>query len=54
MDRLTLGIAVDASGLETERFDDEVMRRWNVLINQQWDNALEFGHRFFLSFGPLI
>jgi hypothetical protein len=49
MDRLTLGIAVDASRLETERFDEEVMRRRDVLVNQKWDDALELGHRLFLS-----
>ena len=54
MDRLALGIAVDASRLKTERFDEEVMRRRNVIVNQQWDNALELGHRLFLSFGCLI
>jgi len=47
MDRLTLGIAVDASRLETERFDEEVMRRRNVLVNQKWDDTLEFTHRLF-------
>jgi hypothetical protein len=49
MDRLTLGIAVDASRLEAERFDEEVMRRRDVFVNQKWDDALELGHRLLLS-----
>src|SRR5947209_11094692 len=49
MDRLTLSVAVDASWLETESFDEEIMRRRDVLVYQKWDDTLELAHRFFLS-----
>ena len=32
-------------------FDEEVMRGRNVIVNQQWDDALELGHGLFLSYG---
>jgi hypothetical protein len=41
---LTLGIAVDDSWFETEGFDEKVMRRWDVLVDEKWDDALEFAH----------
>lgn len=49
MDRPPLGGSVDASRNEPERLNEEIMRRWNVLVRQNRDYSIEGRHRFPLS-----
>jgi hypothetical protein len=45
---LAVGCALDTPSFETERFDQEVMSRLDVLVHQQRDNACEGRHEFSL------
>jgi hypothetical protein len=49
MDGLSLAIAIDASGAETERANEIIARRWNVLVDEYGDCASHVAVRHGLS-----
>lgn len=45
MNRLTLSIAIDTPASEPKRLDEEVVRRRDVFVDEDGDDAVDCGHR---------
>lgn len=44
MDGLTFRVSIDAPAIEAEGIDEEIVSRWDVLVNQNRNDSLEIRH----------
>ena len=57
VDRLTIGVAMNAARGETQRFNKKIMPSCYVLVHEDWNDSLDRGHvclPFASSFRPKV